>query len=148
MIGGVTIQSLKQIIGDRGRVMHMLKATDGNFEKFGEIYFSTVPFGAIKDWHLHKTTTLNYAVVFGLIKLVLIDQRKDSPTLAEVQEIYLGQGNYSLVTIPPGVISAFKGLFAQESILANCATEPHDDAEMSRFKPFDKSISYDWSNSN
>ena len=40
MIEGVKIPPLKQIIDERGKVMHMLRNDSPNFEKFGEIYFS------------------------------------------------------------------------------------------------------------
>ena len=51
--------------------MHMLKRTDPHFIEFGEIYFSTVHRGVVKGWHRHDDMTLNYACVYGRIKLVL-----------------------------------------------------------------------------
>lgn len=145
MIDGVKINQLKQIPDDRGRIMHMLKVTDPNFEQFGEIYFSTVYPGVVKGWHLHKKMTLNYAVISGSIKLVLYDARRGSPTKGEIQEIYLGNSNYYLVTVPPGVINGFKGMGIGESIVANCATLPHDPLEIVRMDPASKDIPYDWS---
>ena len=41
MINDVEIKQLTKICDERGRIMHMLKSTDTNFENFGEIYFST-----------------------------------------------------------------------------------------------------------
>lgn len=38
MIEGVVVKDLKQFVDDRGRVMHMVRADDPLFEKFGEIY--------------------------------------------------------------------------------------------------------------
>ena len=35
MIDGVIVKPLKQFPDERGKVMHMLKATDELFEKFG-----------------------------------------------------------------------------------------------------------------
>ena len=40
MIDGVRIIPLRQIADERGKIMHMLKATDEHFIAFGEIYFS------------------------------------------------------------------------------------------------------------
>ena len=124
--------------------MHMLRANDPEFEKFGEIYFSTVYPGAIKAWHLHKEMTLNYSVISGMIKLVLYDGRDNSPTKGELQELFIGQENYLLVKIPPYVWNGFKGVGAEMAILANCATIPHDPDEIIRMSPFDPSIPYDW----
>ena len=49
----------------------MLSRDDPHFVDFGEIYFSSVYPGVIKGWHRHRDMTLNYACVFGRIKLVL-----------------------------------------------------------------------------
>ena len=75
MIHGVEIHPLRQIPDERGKIMHMLRADARHFQKFGEIYFSVVYPGVIKGWHLHKRMTLNYAVIKGMIKLVLHDDR-------------------------------------------------------------------------
>ena len=70
-IEGIKITPLKIISDDRGSVMHMLRSDSKVFEKFGEIYFSTIFQDKIKAWHLHKEATLNYACVHGKVKLVL-----------------------------------------------------------------------------
>jgi dTDP-4-dehydrorhamnose 3,5-epimerase len=144
MIEGVAVRPLKQIADERGKVMHMLRKDDPWFEKFGEIYFSVVYPGVIKGWHLHKIMALNYAVVSGMIKLVLYDDREGSPSRGQLQEIFTGQDNYALITIPPNVWNGFKGIGTIPAIVANCATIPHDPGEIVRLDPFSKSIPYDW----
>ena len=144
MIEGVTITPLKQILDERGKVMHMLRNDSDVFADFGEIYFSCIYPGAIKAWHIHKKMTLNYAVPFGNIKFVLYDDRADSPTKGELMEIFLGQDNYCLVTVPPMVWNGFKGIGNETAIVANCASIPHDSEEIERLDPFDPSIPYAW----
>lgn len=145
MIEGVIIKDLKQIPDERGKIMHMLRVDDEHFEQFGEIYFSMVYPGVIKGWHLHKRMTLNYAVIQGMIKLVLYDDREDSPTKGEVQEIFTGEDKYQLIKIPPGIYNGFKGIGIKPALIANCATLPHDPDEIIRVDPFDNDIPYDWS---
>lgn len=132
MIDGVKIIPLTQIPDERGSVRHMLRADDPWFEKFGEIYFSTVYPGKTKGFHCHKEMTLNYAVIVGTIKLVLWDGRENSPTKGQTYEIYLGQCNYSLVQIPPGIWNGFIGTGTEEAIVANCATLPYSEDEIMR----------------
>jgi dTDP-4-dehydrorhamnose 3,5-epimerase len=144
MIDGVKITPLKQIVDERGKIMHMLRSDAKVFEKFGEIYFSGVNPGAIKAWHIHKAMTLNYAVPHGRIKLVLYDDRPKSPTKGEIQEITLGPDQYQLVTIPPRVWNGFIGLGPEMALVANCATIPHDPDEIERLDPNDTSIPYKW----
>ena len=76
MIDGVIITPLKKIDDDRGSVLHMMRNDSKSFKSFGEIYFSIAYPKAIKAWHLHKETYLNYACINGTIKLVLFDDRK------------------------------------------------------------------------
>jgi dTDP-4-dehydrorhamnose 3,5-epimerase len=144
VIQGVFIHPLKQIADDRGKVMHMLRRDDPWFERFGEIYFSLAFPGVIKGWHLHKEMTLNYAVIKGRIKLVLYDDREDSPTRNTLQEIFTGEDNYGLITIPPKIWNGFKAIGMEPALVANCATEPHDPSEIVRLEPFTDNIPYDW----
>ena len=144
MIDGVLITPLRQIPDERGKVMHMLRCTDALFTKFGEIYFSFVEPGAVKAWHIHREMTLNYAVPFGKIKLVLYDDRPESPTRGEIVEIFSGPENYQLITVPPRIWNGFKGLGQTISIVANCATIPHDPDEIDRLDPSSGSLPYDW----
>lgn len=144
MIEGVKIIPLKRICDERGTIMHMLRNDDAHFEQFGEIYFSTVYPGAIKGWHIHHKMTLNYAVVIGTIKLVLYDARPDSSSYGELMELFLGEQNYSLVTVPPMVWNGFKGIGTIQAVVANCSSIPHSKEEIERMDPFDPSIPYDW----
>lgn len=144
MIDGVTIIPLRTILDERGLVRHMMKATDPHFRQFGEIYFSQIFPGAIKAWHVHHRMELNYAVISGNIKLVLFDDRKDSSTYKQIQEIFMGEDNYVLITIPVNVVNGFKAIGNQKAIVANCSTIPHDPDEIQRFDPFDKKIGYNW----
>jgi dTDP-4-dehydrorhamnose 3,5-epimerase len=144
VIEGVCVIPLKQIADARGKVMHMLRADAPHFQSFGEIYFSTVISGAVKAWHIHKQMVLNYAVPVGTIRLVLFDNRAGSGTRGALQEMTLGSDNYSLVTIPAMVWSGFKGIGTETALIANCATLPHDPAEIERCEPNDPRIPYNW----
>ena len=124
--------------------MHMLREDSPVFSKFGEIYFSCTNPGAIKAWHLHKRLTLNYAVIYGEIKFVLYDDRLGSQTRGAIQEFFLSPENYCLVTVPPLIWNGFKGIGQKTSIVANCATLPHDPDEIERLPAIDACIPYDW----
>ena len=143
-IDGVRIFPLRRIQDERGFVMHMLRADDPHFTEFGEIYFSVIYPGVIKGWHLHSRMTINYAVVDGNIKLVLYDQRANSRTHGQLQEVVFGQINYQLVRVPPGVANGFTAVGDARAIVANCASIPHDPDEITRLDPFTPSIPYDW----
>ncbi len=143
-IHDLQVTPLRRIPDERGAVLHMLREDSAAFERFGEVYFSLIYPGVVKGWHLHKRMTLNYAVPVGMVKLVCFDDRPGSPTRGAVQELHLGELQYSLVTIPPLVWNGFKGEGAGAALVANCATITHDPGEIERLDPFDNDIPYDW----
>jgi len=144
MIEGVKLIALKQIPDERGKIMHMLRCNEPHFEKFGEIYFSFAYPGVIKGWHEHTKQVQNYAVIQGMIKLVLYDNRKDSRTFKEIMEVFTGEDNYQLITIPTGVINGYKTIGVKTAIVANCATIPHEPDEMVRYDPLGNKVPYKW----
>ena len=146
MINGVIIKPLSRILDDRGKIMHIIKNTELEFKKFGEVYCSTVFPGIVKGWHLHKLMTLNYTVIKGKIKFVLFDPRKDSDTFGQINEYYLGEENYVRITVPPNIWNGFMGIGIEEAFVINLTDIPHDSNEIVRIDPFEKKlINYDWS---
>jgi dTDP-4-dehydrorhamnose 3,5-epimerase len=144
MIEGVKVISLRKICDERGVIMHMLKNTDPHFEQFGEVYFSTAYPEAVKGWHEHTKQVQFYAVIQGMIKLVLYDNRLKSSTYKELMEIFTGEDNYQLVRIPTGVINGYKTIGTKTAILANCSTLPHQPDEMLRYDPHGDKVPYKW----
>ena len=144
MLDGVVVTKLKKIPDERGVIYHMLRNDDKHFQKFGEIYFSIAYPGVIKGWHEHIKQIQNYCVVDGMIKLVIYDNRKESSTYKRLQELFIGDDNYCLVTIPTGIIMGYKCIGLKKSILANCSTLPHDPTEMISYEPLGEKVPYNW----
>ena len=142
-IDGVLVVPLRRIPDERGTIFHMLRRDDPHFIEFGEIYFTSIYRGVIKGWHRHADMTLNYACPWGRVKLVLYDDRDGSPTRGVLMERFLGPDDYSLVVIPPLVWNGMKGM-DEVSLVANCATHPHDPTRTERQDPFTEAIPYDW----
>jgi dTDP-4-dehydrorhamnose 3,5-epimerase len=143
-IEGVIVTPLRKITDERGKILHMMRNDSPVFKSFGEIYFSVVYPGVIKGWHLHTKMILNYAVPVGAVKLVLYDDRKESATRGKLMEIFTGEDNYQLITIPPGVWNGFKGVGTQPAMVANCSSIPHDPQEIQRLDPMKNDIPYSW----
>jgi dTDP-4-dehydrorhamnose 3,5-epimerase len=81
-----------------------------------------------------------------MIKLVLFDDRVGSSTRGEVQEIFIGDENYCLVQIPPGVWNGFKGVGENEAILCDVADRIHAEDVVESLAPHGNGvIPYDWS---
>jgi dTDP-4-dehydrorhamnose 3,5-epimerase len=141
---GAEVVPLRRYTDERGAVFQMLKATDPHFAGFGEVYFSSVYPGVVKGWKRHRRMTANYACIFGLVRVVLYDDRGDSSTRGGLMDLRIGPDEYALVVIPPNVWHGFQGLSHPAAILANCATEPSDPDELDRLDPDDPRIPYEW----
>lgn len=129
-IEGVSFTPLKIIEGPLGNVMHGIKQVDPSFAGFGEAYFSTAKKGAIKGWKKHTQMTLNIIVIQGSIRFVVYDDRQESQTRNQYQEIVLSpSSNYGRLTVAPGLWMAFEGLDEQENMLMNFANILHDPNE-------------------
>jgi dTDP-4-dehydrorhamnose 3,5-epimerase len=144
VIEGVQVIPLRRIPDERGTILHMLRATDPHFTRFGEIYFSSVYQDVVKGWHKHQEMTLHYACVHGRVKVVLYDERPGSKTKDGLMEIFLGPDSHSLVIIPPDVWNGFKGMSAPDALVANCCSHAHDPKRSARLDPFQNHIPYDW----
>lgn len=146
MIDGVATKKLRVIPDQRGRLMEILRSDDQLFSRFGQVYMTTVYPGVVKGWHYHKKQTDHFAVVKGMARLVLYDNRDDSPTKGEINEFFLGEHNPVLVKIPPLVLHGFKCIGEEEAICINIPTEAynHDQPDEFRVDPHDNDIPYDW----
>ncbi|NQT32852.1 MAG: dTDP-4-dehydrorhamnose 3,5-epimerase family protein [Candidatus Omnitrophica bacterium] len=144
MIEGVVVKDLKIFSDEKGKVMHMLRSDDDLFKEFGEVYFSTINSGAIKGWKNHSKMTQHYAVPKGNIQLVIYDDRTDSATKGEVQEVTLGLDNYRLVRIPRGVWYSFKAIGGEAAMIVNCTDLAYDPDEITDIDIFDNDIPYKW----
>ena len=144
LIQGVEIIKKNKIVDDRGMILHMLRADDKNYKKFGEIYFSSINPNKIKAWHDHELMTLNYVAVYGNIKLVLYDDRDTSKTKGMIQEIILSNQSHFLVSIPPKIWNGFCSSNNKHAILANCSDIPHDKEEIKRLSYDDPKFPYKW----
>jgi len=146
LIDGVQVKRLKAIPDERGRLMEILRGDEPIFRKFGQVYMTTAYPGAVKGWHYHKLQDDHFAVVSGMLKLVLYDDRLGSETRGEINEFFLGDHDPILVKVPAGVLHGFKGVGETEAIVINIPTEPynHSAPDEYRVDPHVNEIPYDW----
>lgn len=144
-IDGVVIKELRRIADERGTIMHGVRR-DNILNEFGEVYFKRLYRDIINGWHVHETLLLNYICVYGMMKVVMYDMRANSATNGVLQEVFMGDDNYVLVHIPPGVANASKIIRGDFAIFCNVASEPHDPSiKYRRIDPLSDEIPYDWS---
>jgi len=145
LIDGVSTKPLRQIPDERGWLMEILRAEDELFTKFGQVYVSATYPGVVKAWHYHQQQVDHFACVSGMVKLVLVDTREDSPTEGQVNEFFLGTKNPTLVQVPNLVYHGWKCIGTEPSLVINVPTESyrHDDPDEFRIEPHG-TLPYDW----
>lgn len=144
-IEGVIVTPLKIISDDRGAVLHMLRNDSEGYSKFGECYFSEVMPHKIKAWKRHTIQTQNFSVPIGMMRVVIFDDRPDSPSHSRIMEVDLGRPHaYNRITIPPLLWYGFRCISKETALLINCADYPHDKAESETIDLYDPLIPYSW----
>lgn len=74
--------------------------------------------------------TLNLVVPVGCIRFRLYDDRLESPTRGQSDEVELSPKNYQRLTVPPGVWLSFEGLANGLNLMLNIADIPYDPDEV------------------
>jgi dTDP-4-dehydrorhamnose 3,5-epimerase len=146
IIEGVAIKNLRVIPDERGWLMEILRCDDTLFKKFGQVYLTTAYPGVVKAWHYHKKQTDNFTCVHGMMKVALYDARKDSPTHKVLMELFSGERNPILISVPPGVYHGFKSIGIDTAYFLSIPTLPYNHQEPDEYRlPADTpEIPYDW----
>ena len=145
MIDGVRVKKLKVLPDERGRLMEILRSDDEIFQQFGQVYITAVYPGVVKAWHYHKVQTDNFCVIHGMMKVVLYDDREDSPTKGQVNEFFMGQHNPIVLQIPKGLFHGFKCISDHEAICLNVPTACYNYEQPDEYRePAHGKIPYDW----
>ncbi|MCK4668037.1 dTDP-4-dehydrorhamnose 3,5-epimerase family protein [Candidatus Dependentiae bacterium] len=146
MIDGVKVKKLKVIPDERGNLMEIFRNDDEFFENFGQVYLTTAYPGVTKAWHFHKDQTDHMTVIKGMMKIVLYDDREDSPTKGEINEFFVGVRNHVLVRIPKGIYHGFKCISTDEALVINIPDKTYNYKTPDEFRldPHKNDIPYNW----
>ncbi len=108
-IDGVSSATLKRFHDEGGSMTELLRVVAGAGDgldgfDLAQVNYSTVEAGVIKAFHLHqRQTDVWFVPPEDRVLLVLVDVRRGSPTEGNQLRMILGDGESSLVRIPPGV---------------------------------------------
>jgi len=144
-IDGVLVTGLRQVVDERGAVLHHMRSDAPEFTTFGECYFSEMIPGAVKAWKCHREQTQHLAVPIGRVRFVIYDDRELSPTNVSLEVVELGRpDHYNRLRIPKGLWYGFTCLSDQPALIANCTDEPHDPTDTELRAEHDPRIPYHW----
>ncbi len=146
LIVGVKVTPLKLLPNERGRLMEIQREDDPLFPGFGQAYMTSTFPNIIKAWYKHSEQIDQIAVISGMLKLVLYDNRKDSVTYGKVNTIFLGELAPKLVQIDPEIWHGFQAIGQKEAmaIHLNSIAFKHDETDEERLPSDSPLIPYKW----
>ncbi|MFW9821466.1 MAG: cupin domain-containing protein [Candidatus Thorarchaeota archaeon] len=146
LIEGIEIRKLSPILDERGYLQECFRSDWSVYRKFGQVYITVAFPNVVKAWHCHKIQTDNLCCIIGNAKLVLYDGREDSVTYKGLNELFFGEFNPILVTIPPNIWHGFKAINNKKIMVLNCPTELYNYEYPDEYRlPYDsKEIDYNW----
>ena len=106
-----------------GEIRHFLKKNSEGFVGFGEAYFSSIEFGSITDWKIHRQVSCNLSVVSGEVRFVLTSNGKI------FFEYLLSAEDNKRLFIPPNFWFGFQGISSKMSLILNIIDDIHDQNE-------------------
>ena len=144
-IDGVLVTGLRQVVDERGAVLHHMRSDAPEFTTFGECYFSEMIPGAVKAWKRHREQTQHLAVPIGRVRFVIYDDREPSRTNGRLEIVELGRPDqYNRLRIPKGLWYGFTCLSDKPALIANCTDQPHDPTDTELRAEDDPRIPYHW----
>ena len=142
LIEGVRIRSATTLPDERGTVCEMFScAWDFDDAPLVYVYQITIRPQKIKGWVVHREQVDRLFVSQGTLKIVLYDDRADSPTYRMLNEIYLSEHNRGLIRIPQGVYHAVQNVELTDALFVNFPTRPYQHANPDKYRlPLNNSL--------
>ncbi len=152
LIAGVVLGPLEIFPDDRGFFAELARlGSPGLAEKFipnaeRRIQISaTLSYpGAIKAIHYHYEQTDLWAPIGGMLQVFLYDLRRESPTFARINTLFVGHLRPWEILIPPGVAHGYKVLGNVPAQLVYVTDRFYNPEDEGRLQFDDPGIAYDW----
>ena len=148
LIPGVRIQPLTLWPDDRGYFLELTRSGSGLVADFPhettQVSAALSYPGTMKAFHYHLHQTDCWTAVTGMFQFVLVDLRKDSPTLGRKNTIYCGPLRPWQVLIPPGVGHGYKVIGRDPGLLVYATNRFYNPKDEGRIAYDNESIAYDW----
>jgi dTDP-4-dehydrorhamnose 3,5-epimerase len=135
LIDGVEIRHQITQVDERGSLCEILDARwDVSDSPIVYVYQFTIRPGKAKGWHVHRLHEDRIFVSRGEVKVVLYDDRPESPTRGMVNEIFRSELRRSLMVIPRGVFHAHINLGTTDALMVSMPTRGYDHSSPDVFR--------------
>ena len=127
LLAGVVQRPAVTISDDRGTLTEIYRPDWGvSNAPLVTVYQLTIRPGMVKGWHKHLDHDDRIFLSQGSIRVVLYDDRPDSPTYQQVSEIYRSEYHRDLLVIPANVYHALQNIGTSDALLVSMPTKAYD----------------------
>lgn len=119
-IHGVEVKEVRHVPKENGYLTEIWRsdwAVDS--EPMDQVFQVMLKPGGVSAWHTHQITLDRLFVNHGVIKVVLFDARKDSPTHGMINVFRLGTIRPALVVVPAGVWHGLQNISNEPALVLN-----------------------------
>lgn len=149
LIAGIVIQPSRTHADDRGTLCEIYGPhRPPHPAPLVYVYQFTIRPGKIKGWHEHHLHDDRIFVSQGHVKVVLYDNRPDSPTYRMINEVYQTELDRTLIVIPARVFHAYENVGETDALFISMPTRPyrHADPDVFRLPVETEQIPYKFTN--
>jgi dTDP-4-dehydrorhamnose 3,5-epimerase len=130
LIEGVVIQRRITHTDDRGALCEILGPHNPvNDAPIVYVYQFTIRPGKCKGWHIHYLHDDRIFLSQGTVKVVLYDNRAESPTFGKINEIYRTELDRTVMVIPRNVFHAHENIGTSDALFVSMPTRAYHHAE-------------------
>jgi dTDP-4-dehydrorhamnose 3,5-epimerase len=126
-VSGVQFRPTRPVPHDDGHVTEVARA---GWEVLGnplvQVHVTTTFAGRIRAWGLHPQGSDRLFVVSGLVRFVVFDGRKESPTVGRHDVFVVSDKNPGLLVVPPNLYHGWKNIGPSEAIIINMPDRVYD----------------------
>jgi dTDP-4-dehydrorhamnose 3,5-epimerase len=134
-IEGVVVNYRPLIADKRGEIIEVYNPAWGlHAAPLVYVYQSTLRPKAIKGWVVHEKQDDRIFVSSGVLRWVLFDNRRESPTYKLLNQFVFSDRNRALLVIPAGVIHAVQNIGETEALFINMPTRPYSHSDPDKYR--------------
>jgi dTDP-4-dehydrorhamnose 3,5-epimerase len=135
LIDGVTLRPATTLADERGTLCEILNPVwDLHPAEIVYVYQFTIRPGKIKGWHQHHLHDDRIFISQGTVKVILYDDRPESPTYRMINEIYRSEHERNIMVIPAFVFHAHQNIGSTDALFVSMPTRPYNHADPDVFR--------------
>jgi len=127
LIDGVSVHEIANVPKNDGHLTEIFRAEwFGGDVSIAQVFQVMLNPGAISAWHAHEKTLDRLFVSAGVARIVLYDNREDSPTRGEINEFRFGVIRPALVVVPPRVWHGTQNISDERAVILNLVDHAYE----------------------